>query len=242
MPASISPKEFPDIGIECNEFAFLPAPCDDKESDYLMVLQGPAVPCHFEKPGSAPDCWSSGATTPGEESELEDQSEYEFNPDGQEDYYDFLREMGCDFKQAPECDEEEDDDNELDEEGDVEFTPDGQEDYYDFLREMGCPLEARVEGAAVEEEGWDTEEEEEVWDEKWNESTAIAAHRSASSTESIRRPDCSLNKAADTEDSDGDCDFGIGQRFGHYTSIASGPSPFLQKALLNVAAQRKRNG
>jgi len=259
MPASISPTKFPEIGIECSELAFLPGPCEDKDSDSSIVLRGPAVPCHFgtckprERKGSAADSLSSGATTPGEESELEDQSEYEFNADGQREYYDFLREMGCDFKQPQDSAEENDGFEELDEEGDAEFTPDGQEDYYDFLREMGCPFEARAAGANdEEEEEWDTEEEEEVWDEDWNESASIAAHprdagsvsstepmRSVSSTEPMRIADFGATEVADIEDADGDDDFGIGQRFGQHISIAPGPSPFLQKALLEVAAQRK---
>jgi hypothetical protein len=266
MPASISPTEFPEMGIECNEFVFLPAPCEDKDKDSLILLQGPPVSCQFEKPGSVPDSLSSGATTPGEESELEDQSEYEFNADGQREYYDFLREMGCDFKPAPE--EKDGDDDELDEESMIRFTPEGQEEYYDFLREMGCPLDARATGADEEdEEEWETETEEEVWNDSWNESTASSAHRSAAhssvastgficsvaSKDPMLTPDCNQsdkpcsedangheNQAYDYDDDD-DSEFGIGQRFRPHTNITPGPSLFLQKALWNVAEQRKRN-
>lgn len=223
MPASISPTKFPEIGEECNEFAFLPGACEDEDGTSLTFLQGSSVPCHLEKVGSL---LSSGATTPGEESELEDQSDYEFNATGQEEYYDFLREMGCDFKQAPHDEEAAED--ELEEEGDVEFIPDGQEDYYDFLREMGCPFEARATDVIQEEEDeedWpatEDEVEEEEENEEWNNDTTSAGHCSVASGETMHAPD---------QES---------QRFGPYVSITPGPSLILQQVLLNLAAQRNQ--
>jgi len=253
MPASIPPQE---IGIECNKFAFLPGPREDKDGDSCTFLQGPSVPINFEKPEPL---LSSGATTPGEESsELDDQSDYEFNADGQEEYYDFLREMGCDFKQSPD-DESEDDgsENELEEEGNVEFNDDGeeleeedevefdahgQEDYYDFLREMGCPFEERVAD--------DEEEEEEEWEEEWVDKTNGAASYRVPYAETSHANACSLLEEAgmvesqpayndrDFSDPYDDCDDFSHLRFRPDVTITPGPSLCLQKALMNVAAQR----
>jgi len=119
MPASVSPTEMPEIGFECNEFAVLPGSCGDKDCDSFTFVQGPSAPTRFRKPESL---LPSGATTPGEESsEIEDHSDYEFNADGQEDYYDFLREMGCDFKQTPD-EEDEEEEEEYEEEGEKEWN------------------------------------------------------------------------------------------------------------------------
>merc|ERR1719421_933411 len=70
---------------------------------------------------------SSGTTTPGEESsERDDESDYEFNADGQEEYYNFLQEMGCEFQ--PHSEEEDDNDNETKEL--QEPAVDGEEHFF----------------------------------------------------------------------------------------------------------------
>jgi len=245
MPASISPAETPEIGLDCHELAVLPGACQDKDVDSFKFLQGLTVPSRFEKPESL---LPSGATTPGEEaSELEDQSDYEFNADGQEEYYDFLREMGCDFKQSRNSDEEdaeptEEGDvfkyDELEEEVDVEFKADGQEEYYDFLCEMGCPFEERV--AADKELEWN--------DNKWIDENTSSAHHSVAYVETPQMtyaPARSLLEEAGMDNQpEYDDDFCFGQFAAGSRSnacIAPGPSLWLQKALLSVAAQRKRD-
>jgi hypothetical protein len=255
MPASISPA-VPEIGIECNEFAFLPGLCEVKDGETFTFLQGASVPSSFEKPESV---LLSGATTPGEESsEVDDQSDYEFQADGQEEYYDFLREMGCEFQQAPDYEEDEneyEDENELEDEVedevDVEFSADGQEDYYDFLREMGCPFEKRV---VDDEETEEEEEEEEVedWDgsEEWFEDCSskgtCVTHTAV--VEKNQTPACDLDllHEAGIESQESqlpyDTDFCVGPKrpFRSPVSITPGPSLCLQQALTNVAAQRHR--
>jgi len=231
MPASISP-EVPEVGIESKEFAFLPRPCENEDSDSFTFLQGAPAPCSLDKTGSAHSLLPSGATTPGDESsEVDDQSDYEFNADGQEEYYDFLREMGCDFQPAPEnqnlevFDENEDEDeDELEDEFDVEFNATGQEEYYDFLREMGCPFEDRDVDDEAEE---DDEEEVEDWDgsDEWFSTSDGASdvtgdsHGASAETNQVFADDKIKSSSV---------------------SIAPGPSLWLQQALLNVAAQRNK--
>lgn len=223
MPASISP-EVPEVGIESKEFAFLPRPCENEDNDSFTFLQGAPAPCSLEKTGSAHSLLPSGATTPGDESsEVDDQSDYEFNADGQEEYYDFLREMGCDFQQAPEKDEHEDEE-ELEDEFDVEFNATGQEEYYDFLREMGCPFEDRDVDDEAEE---DDEEEVEDWDgsDEWfstsdGTSDVTGDSHGASVEPNQMSADDKIKKSS--------------------VSISPGPSLWLQQALLNVAAQRNK--
>lgn len=236
MPASTSPN-VPEIGIECNEFAFLSGQYKGKDGDAFTFLQGSSGPNSFEKQG-----WllSSGATTPGEESsELDDQSDYEFRADGQEEYYDFLREMGCEFQQTPDDEEEE---TELEDEVDAEFTADGQEEYYDFLRELGCPFEERVDDDVEEEEeveDWDGTEE---WFEDGTNNVTDTSQKDVQEANKIPARDLNILDDAGIETQpayDDDDDVAVSRRpFGSPVSIAPGPSLWLQKALINVAAQR----
>jgi hypothetical protein len=168
------------------------------------------------------------------QNELDDK--YEFKPDGQEEYYDFLRGMGCDFPQVPDHEEAEnefEDENHLEDEVEAEFSADGQEEYYDFLREMGVPIEQRGPG---DEDSEEEEEDEEVedWDgsEEWfegktNHPIVETKEMPASGVNSLEEPSY-------------DDDFSVlSQRpFRQPVSIAPGPSLCLQKALMNVAAER----
>lgn len=229
MPASIAPA-VPAIGIDCNELAFLPAPCESKDDDAIAFLQGPPAPTKFAKSGSlltlslavAGSMLSSGATTPGEaSSEVDDQSDYEFRADGQEEYYQFLQEMGCDFPQVQDedSDDSELDANELEDDLQVEYTADDREEYY-------------------------KEEEEEVedWDgtEEWFEE-GMSKSRGAPPNDIVDKNQMSADTNGGVENQlPYDDDFVVGPKrpFRPRVSISLGPSIYLQRALLSVAAQR----
>lgn len=303
MPVSIS-AAVPEVGIECNEFAFLPGSREDKDGDAFKFLQEPLVSSSDERPGSllSEKEMLSGATTPSEESSvkemcmassaacrskkrvppsvgrpvrllllagaaglsalghsptsiqnnLDDDSNYEFKPEGQEEYYDFLRGMGCDFPQATSHEDEFEDENQLEDEVDVEFSADGQEEYYDFLREMGVPIEERgpVDDDSEEEEEEEEEKEKEVkdWDgsEEWIEGKTSqpigAAHARAVETNEMPASGVNSFEVGIMSRPSYDDEFTVVPKtpFRQPVSIVPGPSLCLQKALLNVAAERNR--
>jgi len=275
MPASIS-ATVPEVGMECNEFACLPGSREDKDGD----TQEPLVSSSDEKPGSPSSaaCRSkkrapasvgrpvrllllagaAGLSAIGHkptsiQNEFDEPSNYEFKPDGQKEYFDFLRGMGCEFPQYPSHEEGEDefeDENQLEDEVDPEFSADGQEEYYDFLREMGVPIEQRgpVDDDSEEEEENEEEEEVEDWDgtEEWFESKTSPpigdAHANAAETNEMPASGVDAFEEGIMSQPSYDDGFSVVSKrpFGQPVSIAPGPSLCLQKALLNVAAERNR--
>merc|ERR1719161_2663131 len=142
--------------------------------------------------------------------------------------------------------------NNLDDDSNYEFKPEGQEEYYDFLREMGIPIEERgpVDDDSEEEEEEEEEKQEEVkdWDgsEKWNEGKTSqpigAAHANAVETNEMPASGVNSFEVGIMSQPSHDDEFTVVSKtpFRQPVSIAPGPSLCLQKALLNVAAQRNR--